>query len=260
MEFIHNKKRLPVQATGTSHVSSNHPLFNIIENQSANNFLDILCLLPLCPRYIHNLHMKTKLNKNYYGDIDTVPRNRTKGKSITERIGLHQVTYTYYPAGSITMEVKSSYNPFRIACEDDINILFGFIGQIKDRMTVHLNDPRERIVPDFNVWTLKECDVNVDIELTDLGQVTLQDIQISTIGRVFRAYVKILESKAVYRLEETQAVDSLLLEAFDSIAHPNRALENLVKAMNYKVDALQHFIVSKALSEGFSSPEGGIGL
>ena len=101
------------------------------------------------------------------------------------------------------MEVGCSYAPFRIGCENDVNILFAFIGQIKDRMTIHLKDPRESIAPDINVWTLKQCDVNVDIELTDLGQDTLLDIQISTLGRVLKTYVKILESKPVARWEET---------------------------------------------------------
>ncbi len=115
-----------------------------------------------------------------------------------------------------------------------MNLLFAFI---KDRMTIRLNDPRERIVPDINIWILKECDINVDIELTDLGQVTLPDIQISTFGRVLRAYVKILESKAVYRLEETLTQNSPLLEALDSIVHPNRTLEKLVKEL---IVAIQH--------------------
>jgi hypothetical protein len=182
--------------------------------------------------------MKTKLSNNYYSDIDIVPRNRTKGKLIRERIGLREVTYTYYPSGSSTMEVRCSYSPFRIGTDDDVNILFAFIGQIKDRMTIHLNDPRESGVPDINVWTLKQCDVNVDIELTDLGQVTLQDIQISTLGRILGTYVKILESKSVARWEETIRPNSLLLEAFDSIAHPNRTLENQMKELISKVDAI----------------------
>ena len=106
IEFIHNKKRLPVQATGTSHVTSHHPLFHAIEGQKANNFLDMLRLLPLCPRHIHNLHIKTKIDKKYYDDIDTIQRNPTRGKLIRERIGLCEVTYTYYPSGSIIIEVR----------------------------------------------------------------------------------------------------------------------------------------------------------
>jgi len=240
IEYLYSKKRLPVQATGThNELSHNYALFNALENQKASNFLDVLRLLPLSPRYIHNFHMKALIDKQYYSDIDRVSGNRTRGKSIVEPIGMHRVTYTYYPRGSITIEVACSYAPFRVGCENDINILFAFIGQIKDRMIYHLNDPRERIVPDINVWTLKECDVNVDIELTDLGQVTLQDIQISTLGRILRAYVKILESKAVDRVEETLTPNCPLLEAFDSIVHPNRTIENLMKKLDYN---MQHFI------------------
>ena len=153
---------------------------------------------------------------------------------------MREVTYTYYPSGSITVEVKSSYSPFRIGSEDDVNLLFSFIGQVKDRMLIHLNDPYERIVPNINMWNLKECDVNVDIEITDLGQVSLHDIQISTLGRVLRAYLKILESKSVYRFEETITPDAPLLEAFDSIVYPNRTLEKLVMYLKTKVDSMLH--------------------
>jgi hypothetical protein len=223
IEYLYTKKRLlPVQPTGTGQVTSHHALFNALENQKAANFLDLLRLLPLSPRYSHNIHLKTRIAKDYYGDLDIIPRNRTKGKLISERIGLREVMYTYYPAGSITMEVACSYAPFRISCEDDVNILFAFIGQVKDRMATHLSDPRERLVPDINFWILKECDVNVDIRLNDLGQVTLQDIQLSTMGRIFKAYVKILESTAVCRLEETISPNSPLLVALDSIIHPGR--------------------------------------
>jgi hypothetical protein len=98
-------------------------------------------------------------------------------------------------------------------------------------MTDHLNDLRERFVPEINFWILKECNINVDIEITDLAQVTLQNIQISTMGRIFRAYVKLLESKSVYRMEETITPNAPLLETFDSIVYPSRKLENLVKEL-----------------------------
>jgi len=240
VEYLYTKKRLPVEPTGTRHKQLSHyyALFNALENQKATYFLDMLRLLPLSPRYVHNFHMRAIIDKQYYFDIDTVPGNRTRGKSIVERIGLRQVTYTYYPGGSITMDVGCSYAPFRVGCENDVNNLFAFIGQIKDRMTIHLNDLRERIAPDINVWTLKQCDVNVDIQISDLGQVTLQDIQISTLGRVLRAYVKILESKSVARWEETIRPNSLLLEAFDNIVHPNRTLENQIKELSSKVDTI----------------------
>lgn len=87
VEHLDNKRRLLVEATGTHYTSSQYALYNAIENQKANNFLDSLCLLPLCPRFIHNFHMATKYGKQYYQDIETFPRNRTKGKLVRERIG-----------------------------------------------------------------------------------------------------------------------------------------------------------------------------
>jgi hypothetical protein len=72
----------------------------------------MLRLLPLGPKYIHNIHLKTRVDKQYYNDIDSVPMNKTRGKSIDERIGLRKVNYTYYPGGSITVDIGTSYSPF----------------------------------------------------------------------------------------------------------------------------------------------------
>lgn len=229
IEYLYASKRLPIQPAGIT--SSCHPLFNALEYQKATNILDILRFLPLSPKFTHNLHMKTSIDRKYYDDIRLPLNAHTKGKSTLERIGLREVEYTYYPSGSTMMEVTSNSHPFRVGSQDDINILFSFFGQIRGWMVEHLDDPRERIVPHINDWTLKQCDINVDIELTDLGQITLPDIQISTFSRVFRAYVKIIESNAFYRLEETLALDSPLLKAFDSIVHPNRELEKLVNKL-----------------------------
>ena len=82
-ECLYNKKRLPVQPTGTStkSIHSKYALFNAIENQRAINYLDLLHSLPLSPKYVHNLHMKTSIGKTYYSDIDCNPRHRTQGKS-----------------------------------------------------------------------------------------------------------------------------------------------------------------------------------
>ncbi len=51
-------------------------------------------------------------------------------------------------------------------------------------------------------WILKSCDVNKDVQIDNMAQLSLPDIQISTAEKVFRAYVKIIEDKAFYRIEK----------------------------------------------------------
>jgi len=49
---------------------------------------------------------------------------------------------------------------------------------------------------------LKECDVNKDIEIDGLAQITLPDMQKPLVERALRGYVKpIDEGKAYYRFE-----------------------------------------------------------
>jgi anti-sigma regulatory factor (Ser/Thr protein kinase) len=77
-------------------------------------------------------------------------------------------------------------------------------------------------------WTLKACDLNKDILTSDKAQLTLPDIQLRLAGRVFRSYVKIMEGKASYRLEESLRLNQILPEALDNIRHPYRSLENKI--------------------------------
>jgi hypothetical protein len=84
-----------------------------------------------------------------------------------------------------------------------------------------LNDPRERAVPSIREWHLSECDINKDIEISDIMQLSSIDIQLKYADRVFRQYVKSLHDKAVYRCEESLAFKyTPLVEALDQIRNP----------------------------------------
>jgi hypothetical protein len=76
--------------------------------------------------------------------------------------------YTYSPKGRIEVAVRSSDSPFKLETDDDVNILFSFFGQVRDRMLYHFSDPRERVVPPIIYWRLMQCDVNKDIEITEM--------------------------------------------------------------------------------------------
>ena len=52
------------------------------------------------------------------------------------------------------------------------------------------SDTRDEIVQSVNRWILKACDVNKDVEVDGLAQLTLPDIQIPLFEKALRAYVK----------------------------------------------------------------------
>ena len=51
-------------------------------------------------------------------------------------------------------------------------------------------DTRGIIVKPVRNWILKECDVNKDIEIDGLAQITFPDMQIPFFKRALRDYVK----------------------------------------------------------------------
>jgi hypothetical protein len=84
-----------------------------------------------------------------------------------------------------------------------------------------VNDPHERIVPPITKWILTGCDINKDITITYLLQLTAMNIQLKDACRVFRLYIKSLGDKAVYRVEESVKMWSPLVGVLHSIRSPS---------------------------------------
>ena len=80
-----------------------------------------------------------------------------------------------------------------------------------------VTDPHERIVPPITNWVLIGCDINKDITVTDMLQLTAINIQFKEAGRVFRLYVKSLGDEAVYRVEESLKMRSCLVNVLHTI-------------------------------------------
>jgi hypothetical protein len=168
----------------------------------------------------------THIDKEYYNQLpqNEVPINRAKCHE--ENIGRRYVKYTLYPNGTVEIAVKSSDTPFKIEIDEDVSIIFFFLGQVKDRLLYLVRDPKERHVPPVMEWILKQCALNKDVEMTEKAQVTLPDIQLKTVDGVFRLYIKSLTNKAVCRAEESLKVGSLLPEALDSIRCLYKSIES----------------------------------
>jgi hypothetical protein len=211
---LNERNNVPVEPTG---VTSHH---NPLEQQKAQNLLEVLSLLPFAPPHIHKILLMLHIDREYYATLGKKPRDGNLAKVYEESIGKAFVTYTYNKNGRVEIAVACDKNPFKLETDDDVTILSYFVGQVKDRMLYHLDDLKERGVPSELLWVLKGCDLNRDVEIIDKMQITLPDIQLKYVGRVFRLYVKTLGEKALCRGEESLTSNLTLNKAFDEIRNP----------------------------------------
>ena len=241
--IIENKRKRLIDPTGANYnnkASSYYPLHNAVEQQMAYYLLTQLSLLPFQPLNMHNIHMRTVIDKSHYEEIDIQPCSKeNKSKMQRELIGSRQVIYKFNKNGSIEIEIGCSKNPFPIETDNDINNFFVFLGQVKDRLANIINDPSERIVPPVDKWILKYCDFNKDIKLDDkiIGQLMDLNIQIKYAGEAFRLYVKNLEERFVLRGEKVMKVNQPITTFMnDSILTPLHLIDNRI---NEFVDILE---------------------
>jgi hypothetical protein len=196
------------------------PLSNLKE-QKAQNLLDALNLLGRSPLYIHKLQLQLSLDSRYYTDIQNDCSKYNKAKQHEEKIGTSIVKYLFYPNGKTMIFVACSNNPFKLEDDADESILYSFLGQVRDRLLYLVTDPHERIVPPITKWILTGCDINKDIAVADMLQLSAINIQLKDAGRVFRLYIKSLGDKAVYRVEESVMMRSALVDVLHSITSPS---------------------------------------
>jgi hypothetical protein len=119
----------------------------------------ILPLLPPLPSYIHNIHLKVSILSEYYVELGLPILPGNKGKETTQIIGTSKVDYTFYPNGTVNVEVRCSNNPFRLQTEEDRSRLLMFFGQLRQALISILSDSHEQIVPNVLEWQLTECDM-----------------------------------------------------------------------------------------------------
>jgi hypothetical protein len=204
---------------------------NLLQKRKAQTFLDVLLLLPFTPIYIHKLQLKFSIDKRQIG-------NDKRIGSHEEIIGRRYVRYTLSANGTVQIAIRSNETPFRLETDPDISIIFSFFGQVKDRLLCLLKDVKELIIPPVTAWTLIQCDVNKDVEIDEKCQLTLPDIQLKYMDRVFREYVKIKHDKAYCRVEESVKLNKLLPEALDNIRRSFQPLERRIDNLAGKIDQL----------------------
>jgi hypothetical protein len=215
LENLKQKGNVPIHLTEV--LSSKSPL-STLEEQKAQNLFDILYSFSRYPLYIHKLQLQLSLESRYYTDIQKSSSKYNKAKQHEEKIGTSIVKYLVYPNGKTMIFVACSNNPFELEDESDVSILYTFLGQVRDRLLYLMTDPHERIVPPIMKWILTGCDINKDVIVSDMLQLTAINIQLKDADRVFRLYIKFLGDKAVYRVEESVKMRCSLVDVLRTIS------------------------------------------
>ena len=204
------------------------------EKLKARCISELLSLLENQPISIHKLHLKLNIDKSYYNEIyvNQVTK-RNKSKAHEEKIGLRNVTYDVNPNGTAMIYIKCSNCPFKLAFEEDVSSLFSFLGQVKDRLVHFLSDFSERAIPPVMNWILVQCDINQDIGINIIEQLSIPDLQLHIFDRIFRLYVKNIDGSSYYRIEESKQVNQEVRFAIPEIMNiyntPNHGVYDPVK-------------------------------
>jgi hypothetical protein len=238
VSIIDNKQRSILTAVPVILESINK---NEILSQTLEGY--ILPMLPSTPLHIHNIHLKTKVLTDCYAQLDLPNYKRNQGKFHSEDINKSRADFIFYPNGTLEIQVKCSENPHKLETEEDRSRLLTFFGQLKDRLTTLLIDKKEKIVPDIMEWYLTECDINKDINVSDLLHFSGLKIQVRHIDHIFRVYIKSRGPNTICRVEETRRPNKPAIEAIDQIFNPLESLESQVKGLRKMVTNLEHKIV-----------------
>jgi hypothetical protein len=113
--------------------------------------------------------------------------------------------------------ISCSENPFRIHEQEDIAIIIAFLGRVEQRLHYLLSETRGIIVPPVSKWILTGCDVNKDIEIDGLTQLTLPAMQMPLVEKALRAHVKVIGDKTYLRTEKFLIPNNPIGEALENI-------------------------------------------
>lgn len=208
-----------------------------LQEGKADNLVEVLLMMPNTPMYIHKILLELWVPTSIYDEVSTIP-GQNKQKVYNTPIGPANVTYVLSRNGRVQISIECSEHPFPMASEADEQAFFVYIGKVQNNLQYWLRDLHERHTPPVMSWYLKHWDINWDVPITDKAQVTMSDIQLSYLGRVFRTYVKNMAGKAVYRVEEAveEKRNTLLVEAISNLRNPNKDLEAKVDRLTALVE------------------------
>jgi hypothetical protein len=102
-----------------------------------------------------------------------------------------------------------------------------FMGRVEDRLRYILSDARDQIVRPPSEWMLRGCDVNKGVDIGGMMLLTLPGFQMKLFEKALRGYVKVVESKAFYRREESVTLDERLPTALKRLRTKTNLENNL---------------------------------
>ncbi|MGC2680520.1 MAG: hypothetical protein WA323_01545, partial [Candidatus Nitrosopolaris sp.] len=255
IEDLSKRKSVLVNPTGVNHFAS--PLSSLVppvlktNDQIILETLEghILPLLPTEPSYIHNIHLKLSIIPQCYVELEspTIPGN--KGKKTTEVLDTSKVDYTFYPNGTVNVEVMCSNHPFRLQTEEDRSHLLVFLGQIEQVLISILYASHGRIVPNVLEWEVTECDINKDIKVSDWFHWTGLKIQVKHMDHLFSLYIK----KMGKRVEERKHPHKPAFDFINDIFNPIEKVEKQIAALNTKISAVYDIVSKLSMATGCES-------
>jgi hypothetical protein len=231
IEDLFKRKNVLVNPTGTNHSSS--PISSAGLNNTEQIVLQtleghVLPLLPKAPSFIHNIHLKLSIISERYEELSLPAISGNKGKKSTHVIGAAMVDYTFYPGGTVNVEVRCSNHPFKLQTEEDRSRLLGFFGQLQQVLITILSDSHQRIVPNFLEWDVTEYDINRDIQVSDWFHCTALKIQVKHMDHLFSLYIKSMGKNTVYRVEERKHPHKSALDFINNVFNPLEKIEKLI--------------------------------
>ena len=205
----------------------------------------VLPLLQDVPLNVHKMHLMTRIPPEYYHEI-TLPSSRwNSSKEHQEIVVTAFIKYIFYANGTVMVFIGCSNNPFKLENYADLSRLIAFLGQVRDRLVVFLQDRHERIVPEIMYWELKQCDINRDVKVSDWLQLTGLKIQLRHAFHLFRVYIKSKGKDTVCRLEKSVVISGnnrSVVETINNIFNPTERLERQILDIDRKVtQILDHF-------------------
>ena len=101
----------------------------------------VLPVLPASSFYIHNFHLHLNISSEIYKQIIIEKIGyKNNGRQYSTMIGTAGVTYTFYPKGTVNVEVKCSDNPFRVETTNDYNNLLLFFNSLRETLSQFLRN------------------------------------------------------------------------------------------------------------------------
>jgi hypothetical protein len=148
-------------------------------------------------------------------------------------VGKVRVVYTFYPKGTVNIEVECSDNPFRVETTDDYNNLLLFFNSLRETLSQFLRDTQNiltAIVSLSEDWYLTEYDINKDVKLVYQSlHVAAVKIQIKYHLHLFRVYIKLIGKNKFCRIEENRKQkDKNPIEVINEIFNPLEKLERVM--------------------------------